>query len=548
MLATLVLAVPAWSAEQGLEAERISIGLNGVPGHSDAEGWAIANEFQLNFFTTIIQWSEPEPGAYFWPATPEEDTFLQHLRALKKKGYRVALTNTTVHMDQKHLPKYLEGKRFNDPDFLNRWEAFLTAFLTRYGDVVDFLNLGNEVESYFGGHMEEWPDYVEFIRRAREVVRKMGSDVQLGVVFADLDSAALWRDVESYCDYLANNYYTPCSAFLKSPTANALDVNHANYFAKSLNKTLRLAGDKPVLITEVGCATHESIDSSPELQVKFIGQLFEWLQGKEDRILGVSWLSHIDWPYHGTKQALQGYLDEGMLEHEPFIRYLTSLGLMYEDGAKKPGYEAFKTALAHYRGVRALPASQPLASPPKPAFREVLNVLSNGGFEAGNLSETANNAMGTLPWLTANTGDNAIAATGKKVRNGSHSLEWCPIGWNTQDNGTTEDASTFIMTSVGEQVASGATTIRFSGAVNTSALDPAHTVLVILADGTFSRANFETTFRGGQSEWQSFEVTLPLSPGDETFFVAFTVTGTKDVGIAKGALYIDDLVLGFTRQ
>jgi len=61
------------------------------------------------------------------------------------------------------------------------------------------------------------------------------------------------------------------------------------------------------------------------------------------------------------------------------------------------------------------------------------NILSNGGFEKGDFSEAANDALGLYPWLTGNSGGNAIAATGKKTRGGAFSLEWSPIGWNVKD-------------------------------------------------------------------------------------------------------------------
>ena len=36
------------------------------------------------------------------------------------------------------------------------------------------------------------------------------------------------------------------------------------------------------------------------------------------------------------------------------------------------------------------------------------SVLSNGGFEKGDLSEAANNGMGRFPWFSANSGGDAI--------------------------------------------------------------------------------------------------------------------------------------------
>jgi hypothetical protein len=188
------------------------------------------------------------------------------LQGLKKQGYVVALTNTTVHMDQKHLPRYLAGKRFDDPELLEHWGEFLRAFLAEYGDCIDFLNLGNEVGSYFGSRSGEWPAYVTFVRKGAEIVHEVRPTIRVGVVLSCNGASAYWRDLEPHCDYLAFTYYAPNSSLTKSPTARSLDPEHLDYFAVALDSMLHLAGTKPVLITEIGCATHESIDSSPELQ------------------------------------------------------------------------------------------------------------------------------------------------------------------------------------------------------------------------------------------------------------------------------------------
>ena len=293
-LSAMVLSV-AWvavgladDAEKLGQKATVPIGLNGVPRQDHEEDRTIAKEFQLSFFTTIFQWTEPNPGAYFWTSNEGEDPFKKHLQSLKRDGYTISLTNTTVHMDQKHLPKYLVGKRFDDPELLRRWEAFLLAFLAEYGDYIDYLNLSNEVGSYFSNHQAEWKAYLTFVKKGAEVIHKTRPKIRVGVALSCGGASAYWRDLEPYCDYLAFTYYTPNSSLGKSPTANAIDPDDPSYFAATLDGMLRLAGTKPVLITEIGCATHESIDSSPDLQVQFIEQFVAWLSGREDRILGVS--------------------------------------------------------------------------------------------------------------------------------------------------------------------------------------------------------------------------------------------------------------------
>ena len=97
------------------------------------------------------------------------------------------------------------------------------------------------------------------------------------------------------------------------------------------------------------------------------------------------------------------------------------------------------------------------------------DVLSNGGFETGDLTESANNAMGDLPWLTSNT-QNEIAVTAEQVHDGKYALAWKPIGWNVKDDGTLEDAGAYILNKCAEHVAAGAGEIHVTGFANTAAL------------------------------------------------------------------------------
>ncbi len=74
-----------------------------------------------------------------------------------------------------------------------------------------------------------------------------------------------------------------------------------------------------------------------------------WMRGKEDKVLGISWLSLADWPFEATRQGLRGFLDDALLDNDAFMRWMTSLGLKCEDGTNKPGYDAFRDELARYR-------------------------------------------------------------------------------------------------------------------------------------------------------------------------------------------------------
>jgi hypothetical protein len=335
-----IVALCLFATHGAWAAEKIPIGINGDHAPKD---------LGLNFTCVLYDWQENRPGVYRWTGL-KDDPFMAQLKALKEAKFTIAVTLTHVHMDQKHLPPDLKAKRFNDPVLLKRWNTFLQEFLTRYGDLFDFLNVGNEVNNYFGAHPSEWKDYVEFFNASSTLVHKLKPKLKVGLVLGSGELNSFWKDIESSSDYLGVTYYTPNSSLVKAPTAPALNPSRPEYFGRRLDEVLKLSGKKPVLMTEVGCATHAAIDSSPELQAEFIRKFFAWLRGKEAKVLAMSWLSLRDRPYEGTKTALKGYLDEKLLQHEPFMRYLTSLGLMYEDGREKPGYKAFKEELAKYRG------------------------------------------------------------------------------------------------------------------------------------------------------------------------------------------------------
>jgi hypothetical protein len=329
------------------------IGIEGIPEHGDGASWKAASELKLNLAMQWASWDESVPYSYSWTASPSKDEFKQHLVRLKKQGYTIAIADTSVHMDQKHLPKDLEGKRFNDPEVLARWAQHLEDFLARYGDEVDFLNLGNEVDLYFGSHQDEWEDYITFFERGAATVRRLRPAITIGVVLKPekWSLTKCWRALEPFCDFLAVTYYPPNSMFETSPTAEAFSPDHPKHFTKEFERAFRFAGEKPVMIIEVGAASDPVIGSSPELQAQFIRLLFEWLPGKEDRLLGMLWLTAQDWPRERIKKDLTGDLSASLLEMDPFMRFLCSLGLKYEDGTPKPGYAAFREEMIRYRAL-----------------------------------------------------------------------------------------------------------------------------------------------------------------------------------------------------
>lgn len=332
--------------------KKIPVGIHGwLPNGEDSLHWSEEVNLGLSFAVKLVPWCEDTEGVYTWMQNPENDRLYRLLTEYRKLGFKVQLVESTVHMDHKHLPQVVGSRRFNDRELLKRWEAYLTAFFDRYGSLIDYFSIGNEVSSYFCNNKDEWKDYLVFFRHGAELIRKLKPVVKIGIVHAQDTSECYWEDLKPYCDYFGFNYYVPNATNFSDSTADALQPDHPMYFEKVFERAFGLAAGKPLLISEVGCATHPSIKSSPEVQAQFIRQLFQWLRNKEDMILAMVWECAADWPYESTQRVLRGFLSDDYLDSEIFMRFLTSLGLKYENGTPKPGYEVFKEELRRYQAT-----------------------------------------------------------------------------------------------------------------------------------------------------------------------------------------------------
>jgi uncharacterized protein (TIGR03067 family) len=332
------------SAEERTQLQ-VPFGIEGTPEHGKDASRRTARELGLRLKTFQTRWLESEPGQYSWAVSPGDDRFLEELRELHSQGYIISIDYTNIFMDHKHLPRYVEGKNLDDAYLLKRWEAHLKAFLERYGDSIDLLSFGLEVDTYFGRHPSEWRPFLTFFRRGAALTRTLRPKIKVSVTLQSGGLDRFWKDIAPDCDFLSTTYYAPCSAFGKSPTAEALDPNHPRYCRRALDRILRAAGKKKVLLREVGCPSHEAVDSSPEVQAKFVRVFFGWLRDHQGSMLGASWVGMTDWPWEHTKTALKGQLDDALLKDGPFLRFVTSLGLKYENGREKPAFEVLRLEL-----------------------------------------------------------------------------------------------------------------------------------------------------------------------------------------------------------
>lgn len=328
------------------------LGIQGLPGTGG--DFARAEEAGVGLGVILGRWDEPEPGQYNSHNNGSKTSDLgAYLRGLKEHGLATHVMIANVHKESLQMPRYLEGKPFDDPYVLERWEIYLTGLLERYGESIDYISIGNELDRYFSQNGHQFPGFVKFLAKGAEVIRREAPQIEVGATLQVGNVDRWWPQLEPYLDYLGATYQAPPDMFGKSDI-RPLDEASPAYFTKALARVLQAAGGKRVIFTRLGCATASEECSSPEAQAEFIHRFFQWLPEHDDRIAAVQFIGVQDWPHEGTRIASEPLIGTERLAGEAFTRSWTSLGLDDELEEEKQGWRAWlDAAREHQSGGRA---------------------------------------------------------------------------------------------------------------------------------------------------------------------------------------------------
>jgi hypothetical protein len=296
---------------------------------------------------TYLTWGnvETEPGIYDWIFA---DVLID---SMSLEGLRQSLVIDFIHTSVPgDTPEDLTGRGFSDPEYRQRATAFAVAAAERYGDELDYLELGNEVNIYFHDHPEDLEPYLEFVREAREAIHVARPDLPVGTVVAfhelinsdELDAL----DAYKFGEFLAYTYYPHSAGFRYD--------GDPEVFAGVLDQMIERSGEMPFIIVENGWATADSLGGSEERQADYVRATFAALAAHRGSF---GW--HLWFGFHDGEQSI---CEEGGLSFLPpgtdpaslgdswgaFVDYLCTLGLKHYDGTPKLGWDVFKEELAKY--------------------------------------------------------------------------------------------------------------------------------------------------------------------------------------------------------
>lgn len=262
------------------------------------------------------------------------------LGLMKLMGQEGLLTIGTLDTIKRRLPKDLMDKGWDDPQLTARWEKFLTEITPKLGKRILWVSLGNEVDGYLNSRPGEVAAYKRFLARGRAIIKKIRPDIGVGVTIMCLESQKtpnLARLLQENTDICIITYY-PSGA---GPTANSPTV-----WASQFDFMLGIAGDRPLLLQEIGYPAAEKAGSSPEMQAEFVREVFKQLDKHTSRIPLAAFFMQSDFPASLMKvlESYYGISDPG------FLAFLGSLGFMDAKGQPRPAWKVFEEEVRKRKG------------------------------------------------------------------------------------------------------------------------------------------------------------------------------------------------------
>jgi hypothetical protein len=275
---------------------------------------------------------EPAPGKYTLEKAADELNYLGITR-----GFEIQFTVAVVDTASRQMPPDLGNLPYNSPEVKQRFRKLLDALKPHLNRHVKYFAVGNELDTYFGEHPDEWSIYQDFYEDALAYLHanfpwmKVGA----GVTFDGTTGrrAAEVAALNAASDVYVMTYYPVNGEFVaREPAAPLMD------FPKMIANTK----GKPVVLREVGFPTSPILNGSEEKQAEFIGHVFEAWDAAKGRIPFLSYFALHDLSEQICTNML-GYYNAPPSAIK-MKEFLCSLGLRKADGTPKLGWKAFVEA------------------------------------------------------------------------------------------------------------------------------------------------------------------------------------------------------------
>lgn len=320
-------------------ARLLGIDVSQAPGEGYDQAFHTARQVGMQFTSLSLAWDdlEPRPGEF----ATEPNWLAAADLYYPAQSTPLALTLAPIDTNRIRLPADLQGRPFDDPQVIARFERLLDHVMMQIPDVeLAVLAIGNEVDAALGADPDAWASYRTFFEAAAAHTRRVSPGVRVGVkvtmggLLGETRELALALNARS--DIILVTYYSLESDFgVRSPL-----VVHDDLAA-----LVGVYPGRPIGLLEAGYPSSEVLGSSEERQAEFARQIFRaWdAQAEQIALLNFTWLTD------ASQESVEAWERYYGLSDRRFAAYLASLGLRRANGQPKPALDVL-AAEAHARG------------------------------------------------------------------------------------------------------------------------------------------------------------------------------------------------------
>ena len=242
------------------------------------------------------------------------------------RGNAVLLTIKVLDTTVKAVPSDLASSTFDSAAMMGRFHGLLSDLQPGLAGKLRYLSIGNEVDVYLAAHPEALEPYRRFLADAVAYAHQLFPGVLVGVT-STYDGARRVSTLQELTDVAVLTYYPLGPRFVPRPPSTA---------GPDLAAMLEIAGDRPLVLQEVGYPSDPALSSSEQRQAEFVTAVLAAWKAAGSRVPMLNWFALHDFTLQLCGQ-LSGYY--GLGGDRNFSAYLCSLGLRRVDGTPKPAWQ-----------------------------------------------------------------------------------------------------------------------------------------------------------------------------------------------------------------
>jgi|GEM_PF-1186473 len=292
---------------------------------------------------------ETSEGVYNW-SVPDYVVEMNELNDMKMSGVVMVIYTNQIG----ELPSDVEFTSFKDEKLKERFADFMIEFLDRYGETMEYVEIGNEVNIYLEEHPDEIDDFKEFYSYVYDKIKEKHPETKVSTIFAyhaakETDSVYIIEDLADVGDFNAFTLYIYGDKFAFDGVIN----NTKTYF-----DGIEEISDKPFAMVETGWSTSPMLKSSEEKQVEYIDEVFDILEEKKDKMEFFGWFDSNDVAEENCEEIAESFISESMGEDIKeneywayFEEFICTLGLRDVDNNPKLGWDEWISKSREYTGI-----------------------------------------------------------------------------------------------------------------------------------------------------------------------------------------------------